>query len=604
MWYRKPSAPARSQAVVSAANDVAMALVSLEGLEARRLMSASLPKIGQALEYLANDFSTRPAAAQSRSAIRNKTYTLATAQPNRNIVRTVGDTVLVKVVPNAADGKKLVSQLKSLGATMLDGLGVIMTAAVPVSALAKVNGLSALLYADTSVAPHTKAGKTDDLGVQSMNADAAQKQYAVDGTGVRVGILSDSYAATTTPTTAAQDVANGDLPSGGVTVVKDDTAAGVADEGRAMAQIIHDVAPGAALSFYTADISESDFAAGILKLAQPTSAGGQGAQIVVDDVAYFDEPFFQDGIVAQAVNTAYTSYGTSYFSAAGNEARQSYESAFNPTASMTLAGSGTGVYEDFDPTAAVNPYQGITIPAGGEFYISYQWDSPFASASTNAGGTASSTNSVSVYLLNNAKTGVIATATTSRVGGDAYQILDYVNNTGSDTTYYLAAKVRSGAAPGYIKYIDEVGNNTIQYATNSGTTVGHADAANAMGVGAAWYYQTPSFNTNPAVKESFSSSGGTPIFFNSNGTRLGASIQRNQPGIVAPDGAATTFFYGSVETTNGSADNQYHFYGTSAAAPHAAAVAALAAAGQTHADQRTGLLHARNHGRRHGDRRL
>ena len=76
-----------------------------------------------------------------------------------------------------------------------------------------------------------------------------------------------------------------------------------------MLQIVHDVAPDTALAFYTADSSEADFAAGIGKLATA------GAKVEVDDTGYFDEPFFQDGIVAQAID-AVESQGVAYFSAA------------------------------------------------------------------------------------------------------------------------------------------------------------------------------------------------------------------------------------------------------------------------------------------------
>ena len=93
------------------------------------------------------------------------------------------------------------------------------------------------------------------------------------------------------------------------------------DEGRAILQLLHDVAPAAKLAFYTASVSETDFAAGIIRLADA------GAQIIVDDVIYFAEPMFQDGIIAQAVD-AVKARGVTYFSSAGNDERQSYEATF------------------------------------------------------------------------------------------------------------------------------------------------------------------------------------------------------------------------------------------------------------------------------------
>ena len=88
-----------------------------------------------------------------------------------------------------------------------------------------------------------------------------------------------------------------------------------------MAQLIHDVAPGAAITFHTAFNSEFDFAEGIIELADA------GADVIVDDVRYFAEPFFMDGMIAQAVDIV-AARGVPYYSSAGNQARNSYENEF------------------------------------------------------------------------------------------------------------------------------------------------------------------------------------------------------------------------------------------------------------------------------------
>jgi hypothetical protein len=80
-----------------------------------------------------------------------------------------------------------------------------------------------------------------------------------------------------------------------------------------MMQLIHDVAPGAPLAFYTAFESQEDFAAGIRALA------AAGSQVIVDDIIYFAEPMFEDGIIAQAVDDVHAG-GVAYFSSAGNDA--------------------------------------------------------------------------------------------------------------------------------------------------------------------------------------------------------------------------------------------------------------------------------------------
>ncbi|HEY0280879.1 MAG TPA: hypothetical protein VGC32_21655 [Solirubrobacterales bacterium] len=90
------------------------------------------------------------------------------------------------------------------------------------------------------------------------------------------------------------------------------------DEGRAMLQIVHDLAPEAKLAFATAFGGEEAFARNIEKLAAPVVAGGAGADVIVDDVSYLEEPFFQDGPIADAIAKV-SAEGVTYLSAAGND---------------------------------------------------------------------------------------------------------------------------------------------------------------------------------------------------------------------------------------------------------------------------------------------
>ena len=152
-----------------------------------------------------------------------------------------------------------------------------------------------------------------------MRADFARSTFGLTGTGVIVGVLSNSFNCLGG---GAADMANGDLSP--VTVIQEiSSCTGANDEGRAMLQIVHDVAPGTSLSFATAFGGQASFATNILALAQA------GAKVIVDDVTYFAEPFFQDGIIAQAVDSVVAG-GVAYFSAAGNHARQSHQSIFRP----------------------------------------------------------------------------------------------------------------------------------------------------------------------------------------------------------------------------------------------------------------------------------
>jgi hypothetical protein len=208
---------------------------------------------------------------------------------------------------------------------------------MPLDSIDEAAGLGLLAFARPAYAM-AEAGAAQSQNLFSMNADQVQS-LGFDGSGITVGILSDSFDTRVSPATnLAQDVANGDLPSG-IVILADFTAANNSqtDEGRAMAQLIHDVAPGADLMFHTAFLGMADFAQGIIDLA------AAGADIIVDDIRYFAEPFFQDGIIAQAIDTV-SAMGVMYFSSAGNYARRSFASAFvdsGETIELTLEVGGT-----------------------------------------------------------------------------------------------------------------------------------------------------------------------------------------------------------------------------------------------------------------------
>ena len=189
--------------------------------------------------------------------------------------------------------------------------------------------------ADLANAAHETSGAMTEASVGASGATSAQVQQALDesgvsvnGTGIKVGVLSDSF---NDLGGAAADEADGALPSASNVQVLEDLGSGGTDEGRAMMQIVHDIAPGASLAFYTAFESEQDFANGILALA------AAGCKVICDDVSYFDEPFFQNGVVAQAIETV-EAEGVTYVSAAGNNASNGYQAAWTP-----ISGSFDGV---------------------------------------------------------------------------------------------------------------------------------------------------------------------------------------------------------------------------------------------------------------------
>ena len=146
------------------------------------------------------------------------------------------------------------------------------------------------------------AGSVVSEGDRVHGADRARSKVKVSGVGVTVGVLSDGVRS------LAASVASGNLPAD-VRVLANDQG----DEGTAMLEIVHDMAPAAKLGFATADIDTA-------RLRRTTSArcGAAGCDVIVDDVLYFNEVPFQDGPIARAVNDV-TADGAFYFSSAGNE---------------------------------------------------------------------------------------------------------------------------------------------------------------------------------------------------------------------------------------------------------------------------------------------
>ena len=212
--------------------------------------------------------------------------------------------------------------------------------------------------------------------------------------------------------------------------------------------------------------------------------------------------------------------------------------------------------------------QSFTLGNGQYILIILQWDSPFASVCAGCPGT---TNDLDIYVLNAAGNQVLASGADDNIlSGDAVEGFQFYNTTGSTAIFNIMIAKYVGPDPELLKYVNfgytQVG---LEYATNSSTIYGHANAVGAEAVGAATYYNTPAYGVSPPVLESFSSVGTTAIRFTTAGVPT-FDPRADKPEITAPDGTNTTFFGSDIEP-----DGYPNFFGTSAATPHAAAVAAL-----------------------------
>ena len=488
-----------------------------------------------------------------------------------------GDDILIDARATA-DGADLMQRLLALGLQGGSQYGDVVSGRLPLSAVETALELPGLRSMTATQPPIRNVGSITSQGDVALRADLARASYLVDGTGVTVGVISDSYD---TLGGASADIASGDLPAAGVTVLNgESTYCGTLifciDEGRAMLQIIHDLAPGAELAFASGIEGIAAYANAITGLA------AAGAKVIVDDLLIIQEPMFQDGAIAQAINSVVAS-GAAYFSAAGNSGRKGFETGFvdsgevlcieffEPEGDCDPLFERVGNMHDFDPGPGVDNYLGITVPLNGVVTIAMQWDQPF-------GGPGPETDHDLVLLDATGQTYVTISANDNVAMGEGWEALRYENSE------FLSQETEFGIAITYDD-IDSVGppanllrlvifgsGVTInEYQTNSGTLYGHANAAGAVAVGAAFYLQTPEFGVSPPLLEPFSSAGGVPILFDSTGVPLSAPEVRQKPEITAVDGVNTTFFFDDSFGNDGIDD----FFGTSAAAPHAAAIAAL-----------------------------
>lgn len=430
-----------------------------------------------------------------------------------------------------------------------------------------VNNSRNILWIQPVIKPLNNSGPVMSQGDSAQRSGIVRQMTGLNGSGIKIGVLSDSYNLLGG---AAAGVSTGELPGAGnpdgfttPVIVLSESMNGGADEGRAMIEIIHDVAPGAQLYYYSAYNGEADFANGIRALA------AAGCKIIVDDITYLLEPFFQDGLIAQAVDEVTANYGVSYYSSAGNSTNSSYEAPYQASTFQPFTNS-TETAHNFG--TAGNPVYLLPIQIIGQMTMTLEWDDPYFSTGN---GSAGATSDLDIYLLiqNGGSYQIIASSNDSNIGADPAEIF---GANGAGTAYVLITK-SAGTNPRNIKF---VGFRGLSWAITppditgikASTIIGHHNATNTIAVGAASYDQTPAYGVDPPLPEYFSSRGGTPIYRSISGDLLPTPIIRQKPEIVAPDNANTSFFIAGYDYES---DGKPNFNGTSAAAPHAAAVAGL-----------------------------
>ncbi len=471
----------------------------------------------------------------------------------------------------------------------------IVQGRVPVTRLEEVAALPFVKFVRLPDYGLLGTGSVDTQGDTVLKTDQVRSLLGVNGSGVRVGVISGGIAGifatgcTTCGGVSGGPISTGDLPnatgtrnasgvltsvSGGIIAQSFRTDgdlemhnASPNAEGTAMVEIVHDLAPGAQLLFANFDTS--------LEFNQAVNFLSANADVVVDDIQFVALPPLilgampYDGTSAVSTNTAgaFNSNGNpvrARFVIPSNFARQHYrEDFFDSGVDGAPIVGFPGNLHLFQPTADTSDVLGlgrtvtdvIDLPAGATVVVSLIWNDPLGA----------SNNDYDLFLLRKGIFGclnfpdVVARSIDPQNGTqDPVEKIGYTNSTGADDDFCIViqnsqntAGVRNfdmfvlSAPPLPLVPTEENHNyNTIRSSITAPGDAGGSPVS-VITVGAANW-------ATPDSIEVFSGNGPT-------------TDGRLKPDVIAVDGVSIT----------GAGGFSNPFSGTSAAAPHGAGVAAL-----------------------------
>jgi hypothetical protein len=504
-------------------------------------------------------------------------------------------------------------QLTQAGATIqiADAPHERVQAAIPLSRLAAVAALPFVHFIRLPNYAIRRTGSIDTEGDAILHADAARAQFNVDGTGVKVGVISDGLkgvfatACTTCNGVANGPISTGDLPtstgtrstsgkltasSGGITgqtftqngdlegLIPGCAFAGAGAEGTALLEIVHDLAPGAALAFANADTD--------VAFNQAVNALAVANDVVVDDLGFFIPPF--DGTNSVSANTAAALNNNAnrirtYVTANGNDADEHYFGGYVDSGvdGSTISGiSKPGHLHLFQSSASTTdvlglggqPFNVISLPSGGSVDIFLVWDDPAGHSSNN----------YDLFLVQQSNNTVVASSTDVQNGSaDPLESIRFTNTGAAGQFHLVVQNVGNQAAVKNLNLIsfqeecDATGplliaaghHERLNFNTAGNSVIAESDAGgtpvSVISVGAICSASAAAATATGSTDQScLDTSRATAEFFSSRGPTLDGRIK---PDIAAVDGVSIT----------GAGSFENPFFGTSAAAPHVAGEAAL-----------------------------
>ena len=415
----------------------------------------------------------------------------------------------------------------------------IVQAWVPPSALDEIAALESVQEITPPDYGFTKAGRVTTEGDGIHRADLVRAFSGITGQGVKVGVISDGVDAWRT-------ISGRDLPS---SIDIDPDLPGSGDEGTALLEIIHDLAPGAELAF-SGPRTSLGMVNAILWLAND-AFDGEGADVIVDDLGYYTEPYFEDGPVALAAADAVAG-GAVFASSAGNSANGHYSGAFS---------DDSNGYHDFDNSAETDI--ALRVRLGTQLFL--QWNDQFGASGNDYDLFVCPPGLKPVKF--NLQNGVCRGSNSEQDGDDdPYESLFTLFSGLSTADVYI--RKYSGDSRQLKLFVHR--GRVLEHGVTVGTLIGHEAVPGLLSVGA-----IDASDPGNDEAQSYSDRGPVEIYFPSRETR-------QKPDLMGIDGVLVTGAGGFGQEVEGSSFRR--FFGTSAAAPHVAGIAALAIEAQRKAD--------------------
>lgn len=402
-------------------------------------------------------------------------------------------------------------------------------------------------------------GPTYSLGAELLGALAIRKDpmLKLDGTGIRIGVISDGVDALE----AVFRGKNPEIPEARFHVNHDfsggplpgSTNPGRGNEGIAMAEIIFDIVPKAEVYFSGVGLppgaNPDDGVAAFLGALDYFRKNN--VQIIVEDVEFFQEPWFEMGTIAQAVQQLVADDKILFITAAGNNNGKHYRSQFDPYPDMS--GDEAIFLHQFIPG---QPYLPITIPPGETFRVDLQWSQPFLTPSA----------AFEISIIDSVTRMNLGTSASSEANRPAQRTVS-VTNPGA-TPLRVSVVVFTNSDPVHQPELDVVSLSLLSsiplgyYSTGSNQLSVNAAIKDVLTVGAIDLAEVDKLTRLP----------GAPLL-DANAPAPDSSIgpARLLDGIVVP---GPDLLGTAGVRVSGAGGFPKTFFGTSAAAPHLAGIAA------------------------------